>query len=327
MFYFNIGPRAKAPMQLKNPRALLPLLAGALAPPRARLLCLGSGFGGAPAKDTFKYSGRIRPGKQSPTRKVPATIPKPDYWLDGQPKKRGPMLPWQIEIKSAEDVIGMRRAGRVAREVLDIAGARLPAGRHQTPPRKHKLPPGHRNPCCRRPATSPFVTAADDDPNYKTKICSNPLGLTRAASLRPRPRLVPPPFTPSIHTPHAHTPFTPSVHTLNPHPPCTPSVHALHSLAGTALAAGITTDEIDALVHEASIARGAYPSPLNYCGFPKSCCTSINEVSVAWRRPQGIPRSTGHGDLGSGTWLSVTGSPIHTGHLPRDPRHDQAALR
>lgn len=41
---------------------------------------------------------------------------------------------------------------------------------------------------------------------------------------------------------------------------------------------GVTTDEIDRVVHEATIAEGAYPSPLNYYGFPKSVCTSVNEV-------------------------------------------------
>ncbi len=41
---------------------------------------------------------------------------------------------------------------------------------------------------------------------------------------------------------------------------------------------GITTDEIDLVVHEACIAEGAYPSPLNYHGFPKSVCVSVNEV-------------------------------------------------
>ncbi|XP_019464961.1 PREDICTED: methionine aminopeptidase 1A-like isoform X2 [Lupinus angustifolius] len=41
---------------------------------------------------------------------------------------------------------------------------------------------------------------------------------------------------------------------------------------------GVTTDEIDRVVHEATIAAGAYPSPLNYHFFPKSCCTSVNEV-------------------------------------------------
>ncbi|XP_021756326.1 methionine aminopeptidase 1A-like [Chenopodium quinoa] len=41
---------------------------------------------------------------------------------------------------------------------------------------------------------------------------------------------------------------------------------------------GITTDEIDRAVHEATVAAGGYPSPLNYHFFPKSCCTSVNEV-------------------------------------------------
>ncbi|KAK6617909.1 Methionine aminopeptidase 1 [Polyplax serrata] len=41
---------------------------------------------------------------------------------------------------------------------------------------------------------------------------------------------------------------------------------------------GITTDEIDRIVHEACVERECYPSPLNYYEFPKSCCTSINEV-------------------------------------------------
>ncbi|XP_003745590.1 methionine aminopeptidase 1 [Galendromus occidentalis] len=41
---------------------------------------------------------------------------------------------------------------------------------------------------------------------------------------------------------------------------------------------GVTTDELDRLVHEAAIERNCYPSPLNYYLFPKSCCTSVNEV-------------------------------------------------
>ena len=51
-------------------------------------------------------------------------------------------------------------------------------------------------------------------------------------------------------------------------------------LAGAMVKEGITTDEIDAAVHEASIERGAYPSPLNYRNFPKSCCTSVNEGKI-----------------------------------------------
>ena len=41
---------------------------------------------------------------------------------------------------------------------------------------------------------------------------------------------------------------------------------------------GVLTDEIDEAVHDAIIEEGAYPSPLNYAGFPKSLCSSINEV-------------------------------------------------
>eukprot|EP00612_Vaucheria_litorea_P004985 CAMPEP_0171463898 /NCGR_PEP_ID=MMETSP0945-20130129/7396_1 /TAXON_ID=109269 /ORGANISM="Vaucheria litorea, Strain CCMP2940" /LENGTH=324 /DNA_ID=CAMNT_0011990805 /DNA_START=136 /DNA_END=1110 /DNA_ORIENTATION=- len=48
--------------------------------------------------------------------------------------------------------------------------------------------------------------------------------------------------------------------------------------AGKAIKVGATADEIDRVVHEACIERGAYPSPLNYYGFPKSVCTSVNEV-------------------------------------------------
>lgn len=41
---------------------------------------------------------------------------------------------------------------------------------------------------------------------------------------------------------------------------------------------GITTGEIDRFVHEDTLRRGARPAPLNYQGYPKSVCTSLNEV-------------------------------------------------
>jgi methionyl aminopeptidase len=47
---------------------------------------------------------------------------------------------------------------------------------------------------------------------------------------------------------------------------------------GAAVAPGVTTDELDALCHDECIKRGGYPSPLNYGAFPKSLCTSVNEV-------------------------------------------------
>ncbi|KAL1508158.1 hypothetical protein AB1Y20_007745 [Prymnesium parvum] len=141
-----------------------------------RCYMLGGGFGTSTKKDSFKYTGKLRPGKVSARREVPREIVCPDYARDGQPKSRGPLLPWQVEVKSDEDIEGMRAAGRIAREVLDLAGA--------------------------------------------------------------------------------------------------------------AVAPGVRTDDIDALVHEETIKRAAYPSPLNYHGFPKSCCTSVNEVIC-----HGIPDS------------------------------------
>ena len=58
-------------------------------------------------------------------------------------------------------------------------------------------------------------------------------------------------------------------------------------LAGENCKPGVTTDEIDAVVHEFLCDHGAYPSTLGYKGFPKSCCTSLNEVIC-----HGIPDST-----------------------------------
>jgi len=175
-------PRASSRIVCHKRCLLLLLLGSSVASalkgvPRARLrsLQMMGGFGNR--ADTFPYTGTTRPGKQTPTRKIPAGIKKPDYANDGRPKARGPALPWQIEVKNQGDIEAMRAAGRVAREVLDAAGR--------------------------------------------------------------------------------------------------------------AVAVGVTTESIDALVHQETIARGAYPSPLNYHGFPKSCCTSVNEVIC-----HGIPDSS-----------------------------------
>lgn len=57
--------------------------------------------------------------------------------------------------------------------------------------------------------------------------------------------------------------------------------------AGRHVAPGVTTDELDRIGHEFLLDHGAYPSTLGYRGFPKSMCTSINEVIC-----HGIPDST-----------------------------------
>jgi methionyl aminopeptidase len=49
-------------------------------------------------------------------------------------------------------------------------------------------------------------------------------------------------------------------------------------IAKQAVRPGITTDEIDAITHQAYIDLGGFPSTLNYHGYPKSLCTSVNEV-------------------------------------------------
>ncbi len=53
------------------------------------------------------------------------------------------------------------------------------------------------------------------------------------------------------------------------------------------VAPGVTTDELDRVGHEFLLDHGAYPSTLGYRGFPKSLCTSVNEVVC-----HGIPDST-----------------------------------
>jgi methionyl aminopeptidase len=49
-------------------------------------------------------------------------------------------------------------------------------------------------------------------------------------------------------------------------------------VVGDEVAPGVTTDHLDAVGHRAAVERGTYPSPLNYRGYPKSLCTSVNEV-------------------------------------------------
>lgn len=59
------------------------------------------------------------------------------------------------------------------------------------------------------------------------------------------------------------------------------------ALVGANAKPGVTTEELDNLAHEYMVSQGAYPSTLGYRGFPKSCCTSINEVIC-----HGIPDDT-----------------------------------
>ncbi|MCM3688351.1 MULTISPECIES: type I methionyl aminopeptidase [Kocuria] len=64
------------------------------------------------------------------------------------------------------------------------------------------------------------------------------------------------------------------------------AARAMHE-AGRAAVPGATTDQLDRIAHEYMCDHGAYPSTLGYRGFPKSVCTSLNEVIC-----HGIPDST-----------------------------------
>src|SRR3954451_1656413 len=77
------------------------------------------------------------------------------------------------------------------------------------------------------------------------------------------------------------------------------------------IAPGVTTDELDRVGHEFLLDHGAYPSTLGYRGFPKSLCTSVNEVIC-----HGIPDSTrlADGDIVNidiTAFLTVDGLGVH----------------
>jgi methionyl aminopeptidase len=69
---------------------------------------------------------------------------------------------------------------------------------------------------------------------------------------------------------------------------------------------GVTTEEINTFVHEDTLKKGCRPAPLNYLGFPKSVCTSINEVVC-----HGIP---GPQKLREGDIINVDVTHIYKGY-------------
>ncbi|KJY46359.1 methionine aminopeptidase, partial [Streptomyces sp. NRRL S-444] len=79
----------------------------------------------------------------------------------------------------------------------------------------------------------------------------------------------------------APTPYTESMRIA-----CRIAAQAMEE-AAKLIAPGVTTDELDRVAHEYMCDHGAYPSTLGYRGFPKSLCSSVNEVIC-----HGIPDST-----------------------------------
>jgi len=79
------------------------------------------------------------------------------------------------------------------------------------------------------------------------------------------------------------------------------------NLVADAIMPGITTDEINTLVHNFTLKQGAIPAPLNYKGFPKSVCVSVNEVIC-----HGIP---GEQVLQDGDIVNVDVTPVLNGYF------------
>ena len=76
---------------------------------------------------------------------------------------------------------------------------------------------------------------------------------------------------------------------------------------------GMSTEEIDVLVYDFTTSHGAIPAPLNYEGFPKSVCTSINDVVC-----HGIPNK--NEILKSGDIINVDVSTIYKGYFSDSSR-------
>ena len=116
------------------------------------------------------------------------------------------------------------------------------------------------------------------------------------------PRLIPPSpdLPPSFFPPYAHTGRIGSTHLPPDHVLIHDDASAERMRRAARLArrlldyachpsvarAGRTTEEVDGMLRDAALERGAYPSPLNYMTFPKSVCSSVNEVVC-----HGIPDS------------------------------------
>ncbi len=88
---------------------------------------------------------------------------------------------------------------------------------------------------------------------------------------------------------------------------------AVLDYVGEHIGPGVTTQQIDDWVHEITVRHGGIPAPLNYNGFPKSVCTSINEVVC-----HGIPSEDVV--LKEGDIVNVDVSTIYNGYFSDSSR-------
>lgn len=83
--------------------------------------------------------------------------------------------------------------------------------------------------------------------------------------------------------------------------------NAILDLVGEKIKAGMTTNEIDKIVYDYTISQGAEPAPLGFHGYPKSCCTSVNNQIC-----HGIPDDY---VLQDGDIINVDVSTIYNGYF------------
>lgn len=100
--------------------------------------------------------------------------------------------------------------------------------------------------------------------------------LVPAGIVRPSYALVTNPITPTSDT-DGEPPILAAEDIEHLRAACSITKRAL-DFAATLVKPGVTTDKIDEQVHEFIVQNGAYPSPLGYLRFPKSICTSVNNV-------------------------------------------------
>lgn len=126
---------------------------------------------------------------------------------------------------------------------------------------------------------------------YTDRVPKNAEGVLIAGTLSPR-RTVPSSITPPEYVGRKEP--REGIHGDHYSAEDIEKIRAAGKIAAGALGAveaeirpGVTTDHLDAVAHEYLLDHGAYPSTLGYRGFPKSCCTSLNEVIC-----HGIPDDT-----------------------------------
>jgi methionyl aminopeptidase len=120
----------------------------------------------------------------------------------------------------------------------------------------------------------------------KLVLLGGVLGLTGIVAWKLRPTAVPRAFFDSEKTSGGSgESFLPADKTVTVHTPeavekiraaCRSAAETLAAVGGM-IRPGLTTDDINTFAHEDTLARGGWPAPLNYLGFPKSVCTAVND--------------------------------------------------